>query len=175
MHMMIDIETLSTRNDATVLSIGAVAFSPRNGKIHDQKMWLFNHDNQGRHIEASTVKWWLSQPEACKHWASPPRPPCPDNAQTLREINRWVRKITSGSDVTHWWAKGPHFDYVILGSLYDQYEVQRPWDFWKLRDVRGLEDWVGRTKAAMAHDPLSDCLAQVETVCRFYARMMERK
>ena len=70
-----------------------------------------------------------------------------------------------------WWANSPAFDEVIMSSLLRQAEVRIPWSFWEWRDVRTLRNFLfDKTKPnnKNAHDPLADCLAQIELVHRFY-------
>ena len=69
-HIMIDLETLSSRHDALILSIGAVAFNEE--EIFEPGFYAaISIDSQvekyGRHISDDTVAWWGKQsPEARK-------------------------------------------------------------------------------------------------------------
>ena len=66
MDCMLDLETLSTRPNSVILTIGAVKFDPFGGDI-DTKNGLYyrvNVDEQlamDRHVLESTVEWWGKQ------------------------------------------------------------------------------------------------------------------
>lgn len=77
--VMLDIETLSTRNDALVLSIGAVRFDciGKDGPwLADERFFatpdLTEQLLMGRAVDQPTQKWWAKQPpEAQAHWINP--------------------------------------------------------------------------------------------------------
>ena len=60
MHIMIDLETMGTRADAPIVSIGAVAF---DAKGIDREFYctvsLHSAVRSGAVIDPSTVMWWL--------------------------------------------------------------------------------------------------------------------
>ena len=65
-HAMLDLETLSTENNAVVLTIGGCKFNPFKDtepfeKVH-LKIDTTEQIERGRHIEDSTLKWWGTQP-----------------------------------------------------------------------------------------------------------------
>ena len=67
-QIMIDIETLSTQPNATILSISAVAFNPfeittdfSNNPKFDVLVDLESQSN--REISNDTIEWWSKQPE----------------------------------------------------------------------------------------------------------------
>ena len=66
MHVMIDIETLSTTPDAVVMSVGAVKFDPKATRPPTNKtLWRPDIDEQterDRHVSESTLEWWSKQP-----------------------------------------------------------------------------------------------------------------
>ena len=64
---MIDLETLSTRPDATICTFGACKFSPYNqNDIVDGIYFRIDIDEQitlGRHVDDNTIAWWGNQAE----------------------------------------------------------------------------------------------------------------
>ena len=66
-HGMIDLETLSTRPDATVLTVGAIRFDPyTNDEPHslfDLKLDVDEQTALSRDIDKGTVEWWAKQPQ----------------------------------------------------------------------------------------------------------------
>ena len=62
-HLAIDLETLSLKPNAHILSIGAVFFCPRTYQLGPKFHIVIdpNTEQEGAHISASTVDWWFSQ------------------------------------------------------------------------------------------------------------------
>ena len=64
-HIMIDVESLGTRADAVILSLGAVKFDLTSGKIDDQGFYasisIDSNQELGRRIQEDTLLWWLKQ------------------------------------------------------------------------------------------------------------------
>ena len=77
---------------------------------------------------------------------------------------------THGKSVT-WWGNSPAFDQIIMESLIRDSDLTFPWNFWKWRDVRTTRSYIrGTSKPPVtAHDPLADCLAQIDSVVTFYS------
>jgi len=65
-HAMIDLETLSTNPDATILTVGGVKFNPHNSIEPSQGMYFrVDVDSQtamGREVMQETLDWWSTQP-----------------------------------------------------------------------------------------------------------------
>ena len=64
-HAMIDLETLSTKPNATILTIGGVKFDPYTYAEPSQGMYFrVDVDSQttmGRDVQQETVEWWGKQ------------------------------------------------------------------------------------------------------------------
>ena len=64
-HAMIDLETLSTNPNATILTIGGVKFDPHTSVIPSQGMYFkVDVDSQttmGREVMPETLAWWTTQ------------------------------------------------------------------------------------------------------------------
>jgi hypothetical protein len=66
-HCMIDLETLSTRPRAAVISLGYALFNEDGALAADEIIFDVEEQIQrGRNVEASTVAWWASQGESAK-------------------------------------------------------------------------------------------------------------
>ena len=61
MHLMIDLETLATTPEATVLTIGACKFDPNGNTIDDTLYMRVEIDSQDRDIDPNTLEWWSKQ------------------------------------------------------------------------------------------------------------------
>ena len=62
-HLAIDLETLSLKPNAHILSIGAVFFCPREKRLGPKFHIVIDPEAEqvGAHISASTVYWWFNQ------------------------------------------------------------------------------------------------------------------
>lgn len=65
-HVSIDLETLSLRHDALILSIGAVKFDPNNGAIRETFERVIDLAGPCGTIDASTVSWWMQQSQEAR-------------------------------------------------------------------------------------------------------------
>jgi hypothetical protein len=173
---MLDIETLSTRPDAVVLTIGAVKFSPWASDVNtDDGLYVrVNVDEQlelGRHVQQDTIDWWGRQAEDVREEALGEH-----NRTDVEEFLNQLNKFVVGAD--NIWCQGPVFDIVILENLYRQVERPTPWQFWQIRDSRTLFGVHGdpRGKGAEgAHNALIDCYYQAQAVQQVYKQQGIKK
>ena len=130
-HGMIDLETLSTRPDAVILTLGAIKFNPyTQDDPYDPLYFKVDVDAQtalGRHVMEDTINWWSTQPQEIQDEAmgEGDRTSLED---TVKKINRW------GVGIDVWWCQGPLFDFAILQNLYAQLDKPCPWQYWGIRD-----------------------------------------
>ena len=169
-HGMIDLETLSTRPDAVILSVGAIKFDPySSAEPHDPLLFKVDVDSQtemGRHVMEDTLNWWATQPEHIREDALGESDRITLD-ETIKEINRW----SVGVEV--FWCQGPLFDYAILQNLYAQLDRPVPWQYWAIRDSRTLFSLYRETDVAKvdAHNALADCDYQAKKVQRYYKQL----
>ena len=164
MDVMLDLETLSTRPDATILTFGACKFNPYNQEdIVDGIYFRINVDEQielGRHVDDNTIEWRGKQAEDVYAEAFNPEGRI-SLEQFTQELNRFI--VGCGNI----WAQGPVFDIVILENLYRQLGLPCPWQFWQIRDSRTLLSSLGdpreKNKAGL-HNALEDCVSQAQAV-----------
>jgi len=169
MDIMIDLETLSTRPDAVIASIGACRFDPSTGEIdpntfHHQLM-MDDQIRDGRHISASTLRFWLEQSsEAQKELRGRDY-----LSQTLDRFALWVTR--SFDECV--WSNGASFDIPILEHAYSTVEgLPVPWRHGKVRCYRTLKALVG-TRAVqtfinpLAHNALEDAIFQAKQAAAY--------
>ena len=156
---MLDLETLGTRNNAVILSIGAVEFDEdtigsnfyTTLDIDDQL------DNYGRTVQGNTILFWGEQSREV--WNATVKAPVPAWDALLRFSN-WM---LAESCV---WGNGSDFDNAILGSLYDAVKLPKPWKFSNNRCFRTLKNLGIKLKPGQgieksnAHNALADALYQ---------------
>jgi len=164
-HIMFDTETLSTRQNAVIVSIGAVSFTFEKGIEHE---FLVNVDpidchKLGLHIEKSTVDWWSKQPkEVSDLWKVSPKP----LKQSLEHFNDFV-----GTDSKQFiWAHGAVFDLGIIKSAFDTCKLQRNWKYYNEMDSRTIFNLLGirndkiRATEKAYHSALDDARSQANTL-----------
>ena len=169
-HAMIDLETLSTNPNAVILTVGGVKFNPYNSAEPAQPMYFrVDVDSQtamGRHVQASTLDWWATQPKEIAEEALGEQ-----NRISLEDTCKTINRFASGVDV--FWCQGPLFDYAILQNFYTQMGKPAPWDYWQIRDSRTLFSLVPKQKENRTglHNALEDCYFQAKKVQRIYQQL----
>ena len=161
---MLDLETLSTRPEATILTFGACKFSPYNQEEITQGIYFrINVDEQiaiGSHIDDETIAWWGRQADDVREEALGD-----DNRISLEQFTQELNRFLVGVD--NIWAQGPVFDIVILENLYRRLGKPCPWQFWQIRDSRTLLSTLGdpreKNKAGL-HNALEDAVSQAQAV-----------
>jgi hypothetical protein len=171
MHIMLDLETLSTRPNAVILTLGAVKFNPFS--LGDPGPGLYIRPDvdeqiaQGRDVQDETVNWWMSQAEDVREEALGT-----DGRISVESMYRQLNRFLVGADSI--WAQGPLFDFAILENLYRQYGWPTPWQYWQIRDSRTLFGVHGdpRVKGKVGlHNALEDCVSQATAVQQVYNRL----
>lgn len=138
-HIVLDLETLSTKPNATVISIGAVALTA-NGQFVAEFHESVTHASQPvRDIDQETNDWWLKQSDEAKAASFLSADSIPAS-EALQAFSQWVNAYADPKCVKVW-GNGSSFDNVILSSLYADYsELTRPWAWWNDRDMRTVLD-----------------------------------
>lgn len=177
---MVDIETLSTRHDAAVLSMGLVAFNETE-ILHSESIRLDMTKLYG-HIDPATLKWWDSQPQAARDYSfggSTSHEAAAGKFKTF--IEQW------GKDEV--WANSPQFDLTILKSWWDHmptftHPTHRP-GVWPIhyrthRDCRTMFNEARRLNIkidsawkldSVAHNPVDDAANQARAIIMIRQRL----
>lgn len=168
--LMIDIETLSIKPNAVILTLGAVTFDPFDPeeRFFSESYFRFDIDEQldlGRDINEDTILWWGKQSDESR-------------LEALTEDDR-VKFDTYAPAITKMvvnakriWAQGPTFDICLLENLYRQKDTPIPWQYYNVRDSRTLLQALGdsRNAGAKAHNALEDCKEQIRAIKRVIAK-----
>lgn len=161
---MIDIETLSTKNNALILTIGAIKFNREKNKPFDELDKFYVRINQksclklGMDVNIDTVNWWNKQSKEARYevFENTDRIDIKDALLKLKEFIK---------DSKYIWANSPNFDCVILENAFNICQIEIPWKFWNLRDCRTTYD-LGNTNlksiiSSTEHNSLKDCYNQI--------------
>lgn len=169
--VMIDLETLGTRPDCVILTLGAVKFDPYSlDEPKDGLYFRLDVDEQivkGRDVNEDTLAWWGKQAEAVREEALGE-----NNRISVDNAHKQLNKFLVGVDSI--WAQGPVFDIVILENLYRQYGWPAPWQYWQIRDCRTLFGVHGDPRSKNReghHDALADCIYQAQGVQQIYSQL----
>lgn len=191
MHMMIDLETMGSGNDAAIVQIGAVKFDPFvPGEIvgtWKQNVSLESSVHGGGAMDPNTVLWWLNQSEEARLSVFPVReerkaihkdPDAPVSegiaiSSALRGLSLFYKNTPPSEPCVGLWAHAT-FDPVVIASAYRRANVALPWSFRDVRDLRTII-WLAPNAADYAyrqagdedgprHDALADALRQVKVV-----------
>lgn len=162
-HVMIDLETLSTKHNAVFLSIGAVQFDIASGKFGEtfyQNIDLASARQYNRHIDVNTVKWWMEQrPEIFTMMFKDP--------EFITTVLASFANFMYTNDITYAWGNSASFDLGILGDAYDAIGMERPWKFYNERCLRTMKGMFPqyieglKFKGELEHDPIYDCKKQI--------------
>lgn len=177
-NLMIDIETLSTRPDAAILSIGAVFFDTESGELGETfhcGVRMKDDDLYG-HIDPETVKWWLDRPQDQLDRLITTTDHGLDIINALGQLTGFISDYADYTDTLKVWAKSPEFDLTILSSAIRRSGLYVPWEYYNQRDVRTVLD-IGEnlldanTKLEFngeKHDALNDAIHQANQVIEVY-------
>lgn len=161
--VMIDLETLSTRPDAMVVAIGAVAFGPAGTGWEFYR--VIEPSQAAGHIDPSTVAWWMRQgADARAIFRDDWGPERLSLAEALLEFRAFLGDAADGLRV---WGHGSSFDIPIIESAFRACGHPVPWGHRAPRDTRTILELAG-VKVTMPedekHNALSDARAQARAV-----------
>ena len=161
-HLMVDIETLGTKADASILSIGACTFTIEDGILDTFEVNLKPDD---RAIDGNTVRWWLKQSKEAQEKLFDPTP------VTMTKARGDFQKFVIDSKAQYIWANGAMFDINILRNLYNDHP---PWRYGQemcMRSIRVLGGAIGvdygewwRNASGVQHGALDDAIRQAKYV-----------
>lgn len=170
MQVVLDIETLDTKETAVILSIGAVKFDPMKDGYQAFEVKI-DTNQPGRTVSASTVEWWdLPQNAAAKADLDK------GLKVSLRDALGKLAVFMYGANQV--WACDPDFDLKILSNAYEQDGTKTPYKYSSGRSIRTIEDlFFGgcqRNKGGLfyqndlKHNALSDCILEMRVVKAVY-------
>lgn len=180
-HLMLDLETMSNKSNAAIVSIGAVAFEPSTGELGPEfylTVDLVSCEKLGLHIDADTVLWWMKQ-------SSEARAAIVDkDARTIQSALLALSAFAEEnlSDNVCVWGNGSDFDNVALASAYDACDFNPFWKFWNNRDVRTIVE-LGRNAGidpkrtlefeGEQHNALADAIHQAKYVSIIHQHLIK--
>tara|TARA_R110000824_G_scaffold68916_1_gene177659 strand:- start:2181 stop:2720 length:540 start_codon:yes stop_codon:yes gene_type:complete len=162
---MLDLETLGTKTDSVILSIGAAAFN--EDSITNEFYTTINVQScveKGLKMYPDTVCWWAKQSDAAKKGVFESTTTLPS---ALSDFSLWVRSMEADMlDSVRMWGNGEDFDNVILREAYLKVGVppsRIPWHFSNNRSYRTLKNlvpYIYMDRLGEHHNSLDDAKSQ---------------
>jgi len=128
--MMVDIETLSVKPNAHILSIGCSTMGDNPSTFYR----VLGIDGQGRDVNDDTIEWWVG-----------PRVTQAARDEVLIETKASLKAALVDLHVFYKeckaneiWSHGSVFDVIILEDAYKHFKLEPPWNFLNIRDTRTL-------------------------------------
>lgn len=144
-HIVLDLETMGTKQDAAIIEIGMVIFNHTglDGTANVLEQWssairLESSMKYGGTADAGTITWWMD----------PDRSEARDTLLVGSQmslpsaLNVVATKILDYSRLEPKpliWGNGVNFDNAILKSAYERLDVKVPWGFRQDADFRTLK------------------------------------
>ncbi|MGO2335936.1 3'-5' exonuclease [Providencia sp.] len=179
-HLMVDLETMSNKGNAAIVSIGAVAFEPSTGEIGPTfytVVDLKSCERAGLHIDADTVLWWMKQSAEARAAIVADGD---DLSITLLSLRVFSREVLT--DDVQVWGNGVDFDNIILRNAYDAVGIEPFWKFYNNRDVRTIVE-LGRNAGidpkktlqfeGEQHNALADAIHQAKYVSIIHQHLIK--
>lgn len=173
-HVMIDIETFSSRPTAAIRSIGAVAFDLEGNveKLIHTGVRVDSCIALGMHVDGDTIDWWLGQPKVNQEALM--KVPQVDIFTALMMLEASAL-IVPMSDLILW-CHGLNFDIPVLENAYRCIDRKPWWKYYNTRDTRTLFDVAGyKYQKDEGHDALKDAFKQAAGVQDAYKLLMGGK
>lgn len=176
-HIMTDIETLGTKEGATIFQIAAAAFNIESGEVTskiDLKLDISKVDDLV--VDGSTLKWWLkTDKELLTKLLNEGEL---TEMEMLTQFNEWVEQ----QDSPKLWGNGILFDNLKLKHKLESKGLKYPIFYRNDRDVRTIlalaADKSGVSENDIrnsvtdenerAHDALDDVTKQIRLVTKCF-------
>jgi DNA polymerase III epsilon subunit-like protein len=174
MDIMIDLETLSTKPDALIVSIGACTFATDGTITARERRHEFyavidisEPSSKGGRIDASTVAWWMGQSDQARSIFDQEGAICLQTA--LLHFKEFCNLV-----VPRIWGNGASADNVWLRQAYDRMVLNVPWSYRDdrcYRTLKNLRPDIPFEHEGTEHNALDDAIAQAEHAERIFAAM----
>lgn len=170
-HIMIDIETLSTRCDAAIIAIGLCEFDLE--RFYIGRCWNLDVKLVQGHRDPETLEWWGKQNPGVRNQVF-------GGCCAPETFAHDLRVFFEARFETHWvWAGPSTFDLTILKQFFVNLGQTYPINWRMERDQTtlnelctqlGIENTVTRAEETL-HSPLDDALYQASKVQAYFKRL----
>jgi len=139
--VMVDLETLGLRNEATVFQISAIAFDLETGEH------IANYDkvadiskNENMEVDGGTLQWWLNTDAELLKTLLCDRNDGISTDDLIRDFHDWLISLSAhpNHEDLLFWGNGALFDNVKVKLNMERVGLKYPIHYKKDRDVRTL-------------------------------------
>lgn len=184
LDLMLDIETLGTENDTTLIQLACVAFDIRTGNIISEFNEFIDISKTELKVTGSTIKWWLkTDVNLFKSLIEKGNLP---EREVFEKFYNWIKGLQETHSL-YAWGNGLLFDLAIIKTKLIQYGFSYPISFKTERDVRTIVDLycakkgitekqfkdIHKSNDLVAHNGLDDCKFQIRFVVEAYKDLVE--
>jgi DNA-binding XRE family transcriptional regulator len=142
--LVIDTETLGTKPDSVILSLGAYFVDvekdiPSFDKIVEDGFYMkFDAKEQiddGRTVDKATLEWWEKEGDVAKDVLA-----ASDNDVSYTRLFEGLNNYLKGK--TDYWifARSPSFDFTVLDNIRNYNNIESLWPFYHEKDIRTFLD-----------------------------------
>ena len=168
-NIMVDLETLSTHTNASIIEIAAVEFNKETGEIghiFQQSIDASEWGENNRHIEGSTLLRRMEQNKVLLNKYKNHNSKLHTVLQRFRQFYN-EHTLNGNNEETVLWGNGSTMDITILQSAYEHFKEPTPWKYWAVNDVRTIVNLNPEIKKNCTfegdkHDPVDDCRHQIK-------------
>lgn len=135
-HLMVDLETLSTKLNCVILTLGAVIFDPFSDQIYKSLYLKIDTESQdviGSIIDESVLEWWTKQDSEIVNEAFDPSDRL-DISDAIDLFHKFAWNCEK------FWSNGSIYDIMVLESTYNRLNKPLPWNYYQIRDTRTIYD-----------------------------------
>lgn len=173
-NLSFDTETLGIRNSALIFAIGAVCLE------HDEKFaanvnpfTLFDDSLRSKidefSIDHETIEWHKKKNTA--NWYEyADYYNCFEHSEMVHKFAAWIAYLKSKYNAeVRMWCQGTDFDISKLYHHFHVYNIQCPWKYDQVRDLRTARSLFGikdKLKTASAHTAIGDAMFQADIIKR---------
>jgi DNA polymerase III epsilon subunit-like protein len=166
-NVMIDLETVSLRPTAAIISIGAVVFDVEEERLGPEFYSTIDLNSSlllGLSREQGALDWWAKEENReARDKLTIDAKPLPD---VLSSFNKWL-----GNDTTQIvpWSNGATFDIVILKNALETCGLSVPWKYFNescYRTLKRLYPQVLMPRQTLKHHALEDAKYQAKHCMR---------
>lgn len=189
--VMVDIETLGTKIDSTILQISAIAFDIESGRHISQFNQIADiSKNADMNVDGATIKWWLNTDKDLLHLLV--------NAGTIssdeivENFYNWITQAffsrLENRENVYLWGNGILFDNKIIQHQMNAIGLKYPIYYRNDRDVRTIVELASKKlkisesklkekfddKSLIKHNALDDVKYQINLVVGCYNTLINQ-
>lgn len=180
-HYSLDLETLGTNVNNTILSFGICEFDPENKKIIRTLEVTFDYDkDKTLTCTLGTIQFWLQQainnPQAVEHVFK--NDSKLDVYSGLEKLYLFIKENKTEPQI---WCNGTKFDMGMMEYLFKEACIEIPWKYNSDRCMRTLRSMYGHIDVDMGeysnitHTALSDSIWQAKYISECLSYQAEPK